>query len=372
MKHRVVFSLLLALYVSLNAGLFPVQAQPLQNAACPKAAPARLAVGSKGQVIAPSSKALTYPTAFLKPDTTHTSSVLRYLPVGTVVDVTGGAQCGDDGNRWWKVKLGDLTGYIEEAIGKDYVLAPAQNGETGASPLPTTTMVALVCIAPRTTPTKTTIQSAAASPTQTLAFTATPSVAATVAATVSSKITPTVTPTLTLTPTPEVSPTATLDPSKSVSRVAYATSDGAVYVSDNGGAGRTLNRFDPPPLSVDLSPDGTAVLVANYNGLYWIDATNGNTVLVDDPLKFGLAEEAWIDRVSWLPDGLRAAVETTKIDTGTLVFSLWEAPLDGSAFPYEVDTGAQYSSQFVSGIQRSPSGQKSVLLSTNNIGRWPT
>src|SRR5262249_54310547 len=105
----------------------------MQTSACAKAAPARLAVGAKAEVVASSSKVMTYPTAFLKPDTTHTSSVLRYLPVGTVVDVTEGPKCGDDGNSWWKVKLGDLNGYIVEAIGKDYVLGPSNIGTAGAS-----------------------------------------------------------------------------------------------------------------------------------------------------------------------------------------------------------------------------------------------
>src|SRR3954451_19532602 len=100
------------------AGSSPVHA--LQNPTCPNAAPPRLKAGTQASVVTAMNK--NFPGGMLKDDTDRVSAVLRYLPLGTVVDVVDGPKCGKDGNNWYQVKLAGLTGYMQEASGKQYGL----------------------------------------------------------------------------------------------------------------------------------------------------------------------------------------------------------------------------------------------------------
>src|SRR5260221_7671345 len=332
--------------VNLLLGVYPGYAQ----AAC---APTKLAANSKAQVATSSLKTFPYPSDFLKKSADRTSPVLRYLGVGNVVDVVEGPTCAG-GSNWWKVKLTGLTGYIAETNGKDTVLVPF----TGDAPAPLSSSVvtSLDCIAPNSAP-EIVVTDEPVTPVPVPTKVATASAAGTAGADNATA----------QAPAPQIAPTATLDPATVLTRVVYASADGTLLISDNGANGRSVTRFDPAPLSMDLSPDGSAVLVVTYNGLYWVDATTGSVLLVADAQKFGMSENAWLDKVAWTPNGRAAAVEITKLGYGLTTYQLWEVPLDGSYAPYEVDSGAQG----VNGIQRSPSGQHLLSLSSNAIALFP-
>jgi hypothetical protein len=152
-----------------------------------------------------------------------------------------------------------------------------------------------------------------------------------------------------------------------VTRVAFANLAGELQISDDGQIGKVVAKFDPLPLSVDLAPDGSAVLVATLNGLYWVDAQNGNTILVADGASFGLREGGWVNAVRWLPDMHGAAVEILERLNGVISFAVWSVPLDGSFPPFRVDTGAQPAG----GILRSPHKGTVLMLSANDITPFP-
>jgi hypothetical protein len=327
---------IIALCLSLIClSLIPIYAQaptPTPGPDCSKTPVSKLAVNGKALVVSPTDKKFAYPSGLLKVKADNISPVLRYLPLGTVVDVVEAAQCGAGNANWVKVKLANVTGYMAETSGKDYVLTPYA-GLTAPPPLPSTSMDTMVCIAARKTPE--------------------PPTAATASATEAA--------------THEPSPTPTVDPAQVITRVVYSGADGGLAVSDNGGVSHVITRFDPAPLNVDLSPDGSAALVATYNGLYWVDVANGNTLLVADAQKFNLGQGGWINKMAWFPDGSGAAVEIIQTANGVVSYAMWEVPLDGSFAPFPVDSGAQWTN----GIQRPISGRQLVMLSTNDIARFP-
>jgi hypothetical protein len=314
-----IFSLLFLLTV-VHITQTPAQAQANPCAGAP--AP-HLKTGIQVQITKPTSK--DFPGAYLKAEPGRSGPVLRYLPVGTIVDVTDGPRCGSDKGYWWRVKLGDLAGWMAEVpvAGQGYGLEPPKAPPT-ATPLPSTVLRVLTCIQP-VKPTATGTAPAAAAAT-------------------------------------EAAPAARL------TRLVFATQEGYLQVSDNGGPSRTLVTFEPPPLALDLSPDGSAVLVVNYNGLYWVSVASGETVLVADATTFNLPESSWLSRVTWLPSGKIAAVEITTIQTdGLISYMLWAVSLDGSQPPFEADTGAQPADS----VRRSPTGRGVIMLSSNDIAPFP-
>ncbi len=256
------------------------------------------------------------PGAFLKPEPSRLGPVLRYVPIGTVLDVVAGPRCSEDGGQWWSVKIGDLTGWMMETSEVDYILdpyaAPPAGTATPPPALPSTTQKLITCIKPSTPPT--------------LPAPGTP-----------------------------------------VLRVVFATPDGAVAYSDNAGATRVIARFDPPPLSIDLSPDGAAALVVNYNGVYWVDLVGSRIVMVADATTFGLLELAWPRRATFSQDGRYAAVEIEDTRDDQTTFPLWGLPLDGTGLAYRADTGAQPRDS----VRRAPNRQGLLMASAGEITPFP-
>ncbi len=334
MKRWIIVACLL--FISFTLAVAPIYAlqapTPTPGPDCSKAPVSKLTPNSKALIVSPTDKKFAYPSAFLKVNADSVSPVLRYLPLGTVVDVVEAPKCGDGNANWVKVKLANLTGYIAETSGKDYVMTPYA-GANAPAPLASTSMDTMVCIAARKTPEPTPLGTASA----------------------------------TEAATQEPSPTPTIDPSKAVTRVIYAAADGTLSISDNGGPGHAITRFDPAPLNIDLSPDGTAAFVVNYNGLYWVDVLTGKTLLIADAQKLAVGQGGWIDKAAWLPNGSAGVIEITQIQNTVVSYAMQQVPLDGSFPPFGIDAGAQWTN----GIQRSASGQQIVRLSTNDISRYP-
>jgi hypothetical protein len=304
----------LMLLTGLSWGTHSIQAvatpAAANAAACAAALKPHLEVGKPAVV----SKQLVadLPGAYLKAKPTHNGPVLRSLVIGTVVDVIGGPTCGTDKTWWYNVQIGELSGWVTESSAGAYLLEPFTDA-TRPAPPDTTLLTAIPCIH-RNTP---------------AAFI------------------------LAGTPT--------------VTRVAFATLDGSVQVSDNGTLGRTLATFSPPPFGVDLAPDGGSVLVATVNGLYWVDAQSGNTVLVLDNQMLNLAEGMWINRVNWLPDGKMAAIEIVDTRDNTTSVQIWAVPMDGSEPAFREDTLPAPESS----IHRSPWGDHAVIVSAGDISPFP-
>jgi hypothetical protein len=120
-------------------------------------------------------------------------------------------------------------------------------------------------------------------------------------------------------------------------------------------------------LNVDLSPNGAEILVTNYNGVYWVDVLTGQTVLVADSSTIGLTEDAWPNRVFWLPDGRQAAIEVQDVADQIHTFPIWSLSLDGSQAPFRADLGEQPENS----IRRSPLRNAALLLTANSISRFP-
>lgn len=312
MKRSILVICTLIALIGAAASSVPVQAQAN---ACAKAAPPHLKTGTSAQITKPSSS--NFPGAFLKPDPGRAGPVLRYIPVGTTVDVLDGPRCGDDRSYWWRVKLGDLTGWLAEVAGKGYALEPASASAT-ATPLPSTVASVLTCVA-RSTPVA-----------------------------------------------PATAP-GTQAAGDKLDRVVYGTLDGWLMVSDNGGLGRQLAMFNPPPLSVDLAPDGTAAAVVTYNGVYWVDVATGKTIMLADATTFGLQEGAYPSRVTWLPNKSDLAVEITDTQDNVISYALWSVATDGTHPPFRVDTGAQPQG----GVYKAPVGDKTIVVSANDISLFP-
>jgi hypothetical protein len=284
---------------------------------CSKAPAPRLKVGTTTLVAKPTMKDIS--AGLLKAGPDRTGPVLRYLPLGTVVDVVEGPTCGPDQNNWWKVKLANLSGWIVETTADGYLLEPST--QPASTPLLSTVLPALTCI-----------QFASL----------------------------------------ETAPGTPLD--KAQIRLIYSTAEGVIQLSDDGGPGREITRFNPAPISLDLSPDGNVAAVATYNGVYWVDLATGNTLLLADsksflepPFNDGLGEGAWPNRVWWMPDKNNIAVEIIDTREGYVSYAIWALAIDGSHRPFKVDTGAQPRDS----VQRSPSGSSIVLISANDIRPFP-
>lgn len=276
----------------------------------------RLADGALARVIGQSMSDI--PGLFLKPEASHIGPVLRYLPLGSVVSVSGEPQCTLDGERWWRVALETLSGWVVESSGEEYLLEPFSPAEgEPPAPLPSTTIPLLFCVRP---------DLGAAQPTPT--------------------------------PDPEGAP---------VLRAVIGGADGTLQYSDNAGPTRIVAQFDPPPLSVDLSPDGSAALVITYNGLYWVDLLLGRTALLADSTTFGLLEGAWPRRAVWLPDGRSAAVEIEDTRDNTYSFPVWDIPVSGIGQPYRVDVGNVPRNS----VRRNRDRTAAVMISANDIIRYP-
>lgn len=255
------------------------------------------------------------PGLFLKPQPSREGPVLRYLPLGTVVTLEDGPQCSFDGERWWQVTVGELKGWTTETSGETYLLEPFE-GEP-PTPLPSTTLPLLYCIRPDLgTPV----------------------------------------------------PTPTLDPAGApVVRSIIGTPDGTLQYSDNGGTPRVVAQFDPPLLSVDLSPDGTSALATSYNGVYWVDLLIGQVVLLADSTTFGLSEGAWPTRTLWLPGGKAASVEIVDSRDNTFNFPVWELPVGGIGEPFRVDIGNVPQNA----VRRNAQRDTAIMISANEIIPYP-
>jgi hypothetical protein len=284
---------------------------------CSKAPAPRLKVGATTLIARPIVKDI--PAGLLKAGPDRTGPVLRYLPLGTVAEVVEGPTCGADQNHWWKIKLANLSGWIAETMADGYLLEPST--QPASTPLLSTVLPALTCI-----------QFASL----------------------------------------ETAPGTPLD--KAQIRLVYSTAEGAIHLSDDGGTGREITRFNPAPISLDLSPDGNVVAVASYNGVYWVDLATGNTLLLADSRTFtepanmdGLAEGSWPSRVWWMPDKNNIAVEVIDTRDNYVSYSIWVLAIDGSHKPFKADTGAQPRDS----VQRSPSGSSIVLISANDIKPFP-
>ncbi|HVO42075.1 MAG TPA: SH3 domain-containing protein, partial [Aggregatilineales bacterium] len=253
------------------------------------------------------------PGAYLKAEPTHNGPVLRYLPIDTVVKVVDGPKCGTDKNWWWQVKLSDdLTGWLVEASAGNYLLEPFTD-TTLPTPPATTLLAALPCIRPNTPPSFNTTDK----------------------------------PTIT--------------------RVAFGLLDGRVEISDDGGVGRVLATFSPPPLGIDLAPDGSAVLVTNANGLYWVDAQSGTTVMLLDSTMLALGEGMWINRVTWLPNGQTVAIEVKDTRDNSVSIQLWGLPLDGHLPAFREDTLPPPEA----GVHKNLAGDHAVVVSSGDISPFP-
>ncbi len=282
---------------------------------CAKAPAPRLKIGDRAKINKPNSK--DFPGAYLKLNPGQVGPVLRYLPLNTVVDVVDGPRCGDDKGYWYQIKYGDLTAWLAEVVGKDYALDPST--DPASKPISTTASATLMCI-----------RSSAA-----------PSASATQAA---------------------VAPQ-----NAKVIRLVFATLDGNLAYTDNVGPSRIIANFNPPPLSVDLSPNGSAALVATYNGVYWVDVLMGNTILIADARTFKLSENAFPSRVRWLPDGQSAAVEITDLQDNVTSYAIWRISLVDSATNFLTTAGALPADS----IKRSPAIDHAYIVSVTDISSFP-
>jgi hypothetical protein len=276
---------------------------------CPNAPKLRLSFGSRAQVVA--SNEPDVPGATLKTGPDSTLPVARYLPINTPVTVIASPTCDAQNNQWWLVRVNELEGWLTETAGQTYILEPLTTAETPA--LPTTTMIPLGCIRPNER---------------------------------------------TLPPFPG-------DP---VLRLAFSDDRGRLLLSDNGDpVGRLLTRFDPPPTSVDLSPEGAAVVVVNRNGVYWVNAVTGETVMLADAITLDLNNRAWPNRALWLPDGAGVAIEVEDRSSSAVSYAILSLPITGESPSFRVDSGAQPPNS----LRRSPPGNRLIMLSANDFIAFP-
>lgn len=276
---------------------------------CENAPALQLKLGQQAKVVA--SNDPDAPGAQMKAQPNIALPVGRYLPVDTVVTVAAGPTCDDQENQWWQVRVGTLEGWVTETFGKTYILEPLDGEAT--IPLATTVMLPLACIQPNDPPDP---------------------------------------------PKPDIP----------LLRVVFAKPDGSVIASDNGDAGgRQLARFDPPPTNVDLSPDGSVVIVTNRNGIYWVNAKSGETLMLADAGTLNLAPASWPHRAIWEPDGRALALEVEDHSSGVVSYGIYRFPVDGRDTLLRVDTGAQPPNS----LRRSPTGDKLVVLSANDVSPFP-
>jgi hypothetical protein len=276
---------------------------------------ARLADGALAKITSPSDP--RFPGGYLKPRPARAGPVLRYLPVGTVLRIYDKPTCTAEGERWWQTQIDTLRGWMIETSGPEYFMEPF-TGEPPA-PLPTTIQPVLTCIRP-------------------------------------------------IAPDPNATPGAGGGtPGVPLLRVAYGAADGGVGYTDNAGAVRVVAQFDPPPTSVDLSPDGSAAVVVNLNGLYWLDILTGRFIMVADAATFQLEENMTMRRAWWLPDGASVAVEVEDINNDITSYLVWTLPINGVGQPFNVTIGIQPRDS----VRRTPDRRQVLLLSANDIGHYP-
>src|SRR5258708_1251040 len=110
------------LVVLLAAASADTSGRGQQGGGCPKALTPRLKKGSQAKIVTASS--LDIPYAFLKAQPDHDGPVLRYLPIGGVVNVIDGPTCGSDGSNWWSITVGALKGVPAGSHGRSYALEP--------------------------------------------------------------------------------------------------------------------------------------------------------------------------------------------------------------------------------------------------------
>jgi hypothetical protein len=257
------------------------------------------------------------PGAYLKSNAARSGLVLRYLPEGTILRIMpdSQAQCTVDGDRWWAVEADGLRGFVTESVGQEYVLEPY----TGVppTPAPSDLTAVLTCVRPYLDP-------------------------------------------------PPPTPTAAPD-SAPYFRAVFGSDDGTLQYADQGGFPRPIARFDYPPLSVDLSPDGTAALVLTYNGVYWVEILTGKIAYFADPTRFSLSEDMWFVRAQWTPQGDSAAVELVDTTDNIYTFPVWNISLTGQGAPFQVDTGKEPPFS----VRRSPDRSLMIVLSANDILPYP-
>lgn len=278
----------------------------------------RLTSGALARVVGRSSLKEGAPNGVaLKTGPNRDGLVLRYAAPGSILKIDDNSQpsCTVDGDRWWAATIGDLKGFVVETVGQNYVLEPF----TGAPPTPAPSIPTkpLICIQPRLE---------------------TPA------------------------PTPTAPPNA-----EPIVRVLFGADDGTLQFSDNGGLPRVAAQFEFAPLSVDLSPDGTAAAVLTPNGLYWVELLTGNTLYLADPTRFNLSEQMWFTSVQWAPDGNSIALGIEDTRDGIYTYPMWDVSVDGVSAPYQVDTGKEPKDP----LRRAPNGSTLLLLSANDIVPYP-
>jgi hypothetical protein len=313
--RRAVLGTILASLIILN--LFSV-AQAAQVDLCLGLPASRLQAGSVARVVGNSRlKEEAPPGAYLKSNAARGGLVLRYLAQGTLLRILPDSQplCTIDGDRWWAVEVDGQRGYVTESAGQEYVLEPY----TGAppTPMPSDFTTVLTCVRPYLDP-------------------------------------------------PPPTPTAVPD-SAPFFRAVFGSDDGTLQYADQGGFPRPITRFDYPPLSVDLSPDGTAALVLTYNGVYWVEIPTGKVAYFADPTRFALTEDMWFVRAQWTPQGDSAAVELVDSRDNIYTFPVWNVSLTGQGAPFQVDTGREP----LFSVRRSPDRSLMIVLSASDIIPYP-
>lgn len=297
--------------------LFSV-AQAAQVDLCLGLPESRLEAGALARVIGNSRlKEEAPPGAYLKSNAARGGFVLRYLAQGTLLRILPDSQplCTIDGDRWWAAEVNGQRGYVVESVGQEYVLEPYAGDPPPAEP--SELFSVLTCVRPY--------------------LDAPP-------------------------PTPTAAPDA-----KPYFRVVFGSDDGTLQYADQGGFPRLIARFDYPPLSVDLSPDGSAALVLTYNGVYWVDVLTGQVAYFADPTRFELSEAMWFVRAQWTPQGDAAAVELVDSRDDVYTFPIWNVSLTGQGAPFQVDTGKEP----LFSVRRSPDRSLMVILSASDIIPYP-
>ncbi|NDJ75317.1 MAG: SH3 domain-containing protein, partial [Chloroflexi bacterium] len=86
---------------------------------CPNSPPTNLAVGAQAVVIDNDGTLAVY-------NTPNTDIPTSQLPANTVLTVTGGPSCRDNGARMWQISTisGNISGWVSEGFGQTYFLQP--------------------------------------------------------------------------------------------------------------------------------------------------------------------------------------------------------------------------------------------------------
>lgn len=92
--------------------------------------PARLEIGQSGQVAFTDGQPLN-----VRAEASRSGGVVGQLAEGTVFDVLEGPVCAED-IQWWRVQSGDVTGWVAEAAGGEYLVEPSSAGALPTSAAP--------------------------------------------------------------------------------------------------------------------------------------------------------------------------------------------------------------------------------------------